>query len=50
VGSNHGITLIPLNSSTFDLDIIQRLNHGTAVIHYDPDSNRSVSFDNNLNF
>lgn len=40
--SSHGVTLIPLNSSTFDLDIIQRLNHGTTVIHYDMDSGRSV--------
>lgn len=40
--SSHGVTLIPLNSSTFDLDIIQRLNHGTTVIHYDIDSGRSV--------
>ncbi|KAI6230307.1 hypothetical protein M3Y99_01077200 [Aphelenchoides fujianensis] len=41
-GSAHGISLIPLNSATFDLDVIQRIQHGTTVIHYDPDTNRSV--------
>lgn len=41
-GSSHGISLIPLNSSTFDLDVIQRIQHGTTAIHYDPDSGRSV--------
>jgi phosphatidylinositol phospholipase C epsilon len=40
--SSHGITQIPLNSSTFDLDVIQKLHHGTTVIHYDLDSSRSV--------
>ncbi|GMR61678.1 hypothetical protein PMAYCL1PPCAC_31873, partial [Pristionchus mayeri] len=38
----HGVTLIPLDSHKFDLDVIQRLLHGTTVIHYDPDSGRSV--------
>uniref|UniRef100_A0A915A442 Phosphoinositide phospholipase C n=2 Tax=Parascaris univalens TaxID=6257 RepID=A0A915A442_PARUN len=38
----HGVTLIPLDTSGFDLDVIQRLHHGTTVIHYDPDSGRSV--------
>ncbi|KAH7728442.1 Protein PLC-1 d [Aphelenchoides avenae] len=41
-GSSHGVTLIPLNTQTFDLDDIQRIQHGTTVIHYDPDSGRSV--------
>ncbi|VDK45135.1 unnamed protein product [Anisakis simplex] len=41
-GAAHGVTLVPLNTSAFDLDIIQRLHHGTTVIHYDPDSGRSV--------
>lgn len=41
-GSAHGISLIPLNSATFDLDVIQRIQHGTTAIHYDPDSGRSV--------
>uniref|UniRef100_A0A915DR90 Ras-GEF domain-containing protein n=1 Tax=Ditylenchus dipsaci TaxID=166011 RepID=A0A915DR90_9BILA len=36
-----GVTLIPLNSATFDLDMIQKIQHGTTVIHYDPDSGRS---------
>uniref|UniRef100_A0AC34GIS3 Uncharacterized protein n=1 Tax=Panagrolaimus sp. ES5 TaxID=591445 RepID=A0AC34GIS3_9BILA len=40
--SNHGVTLIPLDSRRFDLDIIQRIQHGTTVIHYDPLSGRSV--------
>uniref|UniRef100_A0AC35TZW9 Phosphoinositide phospholipase C n=1 Tax=Rhabditophanes sp. KR3021 TaxID=114890 RepID=A0AC35TZW9_9BILA len=38
----HGVTFIPLDTSKFDLDIIQRLQHGTTVIHYDPMSGRSV--------
>ena len=29
--SSHGVTLIPLESSRFDLDIIQRIQHGTTV-------------------
>uniref|UniRef100_A0A9J2P4G7 Phosphoinositide phospholipase C n=1 Tax=Ascaris lumbricoides TaxID=6252 RepID=A0A9J2P4G7_ASCLU len=41
-GAAHGVTLIPLDTSRFDLDVIQRLHHGTTVIHYDPDSGRSV--------
>ncbi|TMS36072.1 hypothetical protein L596_003331 [Steinernema carpocapsae] len=41
-GSSHGVTLIPLDTEKFDLDIIQRLQHGTTVIHYDPDTGRSV--------
>ncbi|KAI6197887.1 hypothetical protein M3Y94_01278600 [Aphelenchoides besseyi] len=40
--SSHGISLIPLNSATFDLDVIQRIQHGTTVIHYDPVTSRSV--------
>uniref|UniRef100_A0A914Z6G8 Phosphoinositide phospholipase C n=1 Tax=Panagrolaimus superbus TaxID=310955 RepID=A0A914Z6G8_9BILA len=40
--SNHGVTLIPLDSRRFDLDIIQRIQHGTTIIHYDPLSGRSV--------
>ena len=39
--SNHGVTLIPLDSKRFDLDIIQRIQHGTTVIRYDVDSGRS---------
>ncbi|CEF70920.1 1-phosphatidylinositol 4,5-bisphosphate phosphodiesterase epsilon-1 [Strongyloides ratti] len=39
---NHGVTFIPLDTSKFDLDIIQRLQHGTTVIHYDPVTGRSV--------
>ncbi|KAL3102215.1 hypothetical protein niasHS_003624 [Heterodera schachtii] len=42
MGAAHGVTLIPLNTGTFDLDMIQRVQHGTTVIHYDPDSGRSV--------
>ncbi|CAJ0580235.1 unnamed protein product, partial [Mesorhabditis spiculigera] len=41
-GSCHGVTMIPLDTQKFDLDIIQRLQHGTTVIHYDADSGRSV--------
>uniref|UniRef100_A0A914VGV4 Ras-GEF domain-containing protein n=1 Tax=Plectus sambesii TaxID=2011161 RepID=A0A914VGV4_9BILA len=41
-GSSHGVTLIPLDTSRFDLDVVQRLQHGTTVIHYDPDTGRSV--------
>ncbi|KJH43048.1 hypothetical protein DICVIV_10955 [Dictyocaulus viviparus] len=41
-GSLHRVHLIPLNTVNFDLDVIQRLQHGTTVIHYDPDSGRSV--------
>uniref|UniRef100_A0A0N5BH47 Phosphoinositide phospholipase C n=1 Tax=Strongyloides papillosus TaxID=174720 RepID=A0A0N5BH47_STREA len=40
--SNHGVTFIPLDTSKFDLDVIQRLQHGTTVIHYDPVTGRSV--------
>uniref|UniRef100_A0A914EG98 Ras-GEF domain-containing protein n=1 Tax=Acrobeloides nanus TaxID=290746 RepID=A0A914EG98_9BILA len=40
--SAHGVTLIPLDTHKFDLDVIQRLQHGTTVIHYDIDSGRSV--------
>ncbi|NP_001360637.1 Phosphoinositide phospholipase C [Caenorhabditis elegans] len=40
-GSSHGVALIPLDTLTFDLDVIQRLQHGTTVIHYEPDSGRS---------
>ncbi|VDO78253.1 unnamed protein product [Heligmosomoides polygyrus] len=41
-GSCHGVHFIPLDTTSFDLDVIQRLQHGTTVIHYDPDSGRSV--------
>lgn len=41
-GSCHGVHFIPLNTVNFDLDVIQRLQHGTTVIHYDPESGRSV--------
>ncbi|CAJ0927914.1 unnamed protein product, partial [Mesorhabditis belari] len=42
VNSAHSVTLIPLTSQLFDLDVLQRLHHGTTVIHYDPDTGRSV--------
>ncbi|KAI1731740.1 1-phosphatidylinositol 4,5-bisphosphate phosphodiesterase epsilon-1 [Ditylenchus destructor] len=42
VGSAHGVTLIPLNTLTFDLDIIQKIQHGTTVIRYEPDTGRST--------
>ncbi|VDK27065.1 unnamed protein product [Gongylonema pulchrum] len=35
------VTLVPLDTNRFDLDVIQRLHHGTTVIHYDPDTGRS---------
>ncbi|KAK6033702.1 Phosphatidylinositol-specific phospholipase C, X domain protein, partial [Ostertagia ostertagi] len=41
-GSRHGVNFIPLDAANFDLDVIQRLQHGTTVIHYDPDTGRSV--------
>ena len=41
-GSSHGVTLIPLDTSRLDLDTVQRLQHGTTVIHYDSDSTRST--------
>uniref|UniRef100_A0A0K0DRT7 3'-5' exonuclease domain-containing protein n=1 Tax=Angiostrongylus cantonensis TaxID=6313 RepID=A0A0K0DRT7_ANGCA len=41
-GSCHGVHFVPLNTANFDLDVIQRLQHGTTVIHYDPESGRSV--------
>uniref|UniRef100_A0A158Q7B3 Phosphoinositide phospholipase C n=1 Tax=Elaeophora elaphi TaxID=1147741 RepID=A0A158Q7B3_9BILA len=36
------ITLVPLDTNRFDLDVIQRLHHGTTVIRYDPDTGRSA--------
>lgn len=36
------ITLVPLDTNRFDLDVIQRLHHGTTVIRYDPDTGRST--------
>lgn len=36
------ITLVPLDTNLFDLDVIQRLHHGTTVIRYDPDTGRST--------
>lgn len=39
-----GVTLIPLNSAFFDLDMIQRIHHGTTVIRYDPDTGRVIIF------
>ncbi|CAB3400668.1 unnamed protein product [Caenorhabditis bovis] len=41
-GSSHGVSLIPLDTQSFDLDVIQRLQHGTTVIQYEPDSGRST--------
>ncbi|KAM3726544.1 1-phosphatidylinositol 4,5-bisphosphate phosphodiesterase epsilon-1 [Dirofilaria immitis] len=35
-------TLVPLDTNHFDLDVIQRLHHGTRVIHCDPDTGRST--------
>uniref|UniRef100_A0A915PXN4 Phosphoinositide phospholipase C n=1 Tax=Setaria digitata TaxID=48799 RepID=A0A915PXN4_9BILA len=35
-------TLVPLDTNRFDLDVIQRLHHGTTVIHYDRYSGRST--------
>ncbi|KIH63930.1 hypothetical protein ANCDUO_05762 [Ancylostoma duodenale] len=40
--SSHGVHFIPLDPGNFDLDVIQKLQHGTTVIHYDNDSGRSV--------
>ncbi|EYC06421.1 hypothetical protein Y032_0076g1052 [Ancylostoma ceylanicum] len=40
--SSHGVHFIPLDPTNFDLDVIQKLQHGTTVIHYDNDSGRSV--------
>lgn len=36
------VTLVPLDTNHFDLDVIQRLHHGTTVIHCDPDTGRST--------
>uniref|UniRef100_A0A8R1TU29 Phosphoinositide phospholipase C n=1 Tax=Onchocerca volvulus TaxID=6282 RepID=A0A8R1TU29_ONCVO len=35
-------TLVPLDTNRFDLDVIQRLHHGTTVIHCDPNTGRST--------
>uniref|UniRef100_A0A1I7W479 Phosphoinositide phospholipase C n=1 Tax=Loa loa TaxID=7209 RepID=A0A1I7W479_LOALO len=35
-------TLVPLDTNRFDLDVIQRLHHGTTVIHCDPYAGRSA--------
>lgn len=40
ITTNPGVTLIPINR--VDLDILQRLQHGSTVIHYDFENNRSV--------
>lgn len=40
MGGGHGVSLIPLQN--VDVDLIQRLHHGCTVIHYDPESGRSV--------
>ncbi|KAL3981937.1 Phosphatidylinositol-specific phospholipase C X domain family protein [Acanthocheilonema viteae] len=41
-GVVRNITLVPLDTNRFDLDVIQRLHHGTTVIRYDPDTGRST--------
>ena len=41
-GGTHGVSLIPLNTALFDLDIIQRMHHGMTVINYDVTAGRSV--------
>lgn len=39
-----GVTLVPLRAGgSVDLDVVQRLQHGTVVIRYDPDSGRLIS-------
>ncbi|KHJ91933.1 RasGEF domain protein, partial [Oesophagostomum dentatum] len=40
--SSHGVHFIPLDPANFDLDVVQKLQHGTTVIHYDIVSERSV--------
>ncbi|MFH4983252.1 hypothetical protein AB6A40_009961 [Gnathostoma spinigerum] len=39
----NGISLVPLGTYHFDLDVIQRLHHGTTVIHLEPYLGRSTS-------
>ncbi|MFH4982409.1 hypothetical protein AB6A40_009118 [Gnathostoma spinigerum] len=39
----NGISLVPLDTYHFDLDVIQRLHHGTTVIHLEPYLGRSTS-------
>uniref|UniRef100_A0A158R571 Phosphoinositide phospholipase C n=1 Tax=Syphacia muris TaxID=451379 RepID=A0A158R571_9BILA len=41
-GGAHGISLIPLDTALFDLDVIQRMHHGMTVINNDLASGRSV--------
>ncbi|CAI4232602.1 unnamed protein product [Auanema sp. JU1783] len=40
-GAAHGVSLCQVNSSTFDLDFLQRMHHGTTLIQFDPESGRS---------
>ncbi|EJW76927.1 hypothetical protein WUBG_12163, partial [Wuchereria bancrofti] len=41
-GLARNVTLVPLDTNRFDLDVIQRLHHGTTVIHCDPYTSRST--------
>lgn len=41
-GISRNVTLVSLDTNRFDLDVIQRLHHGTTVIHYDMDTGRST--------
>lgn len=41
-GVARNVTLVPLDTNRFDLDVIQRLHHGTTVIHCDPYTSRST--------
>ncbi|VDN04557.1 unnamed protein product [Thelazia callipaeda] len=41
-GSSKNVTLIPLDTNHFNLDVIQRLHHGTTVIRFDPETGRST--------
>ena len=39
--NSHNVSFVPINSSSFDLHILQSMHHGTTVIHYEEDTSRS---------
>ena len=40
--NDHGVSFVPINESTIDLHVVQAMNWGSTVIHYEEDTGKSA--------
>ncbi|RWS03101.1 1-phosphatidylinositol-4:5-bisphosphate phosphodiesterase epsilon-1-like protein, partial [Dinothrombium tinctorium] len=42
LNNDHGVSFIPINSESIDLQYTQTMHHGSTVIHFEEDTGRSI--------